>query len=178
MSYNKSHFPDKENLPLLDPLVLSFIHNINDLLANGVLTRSRRAVLMNWKVLKFLLLTYTTIFISHVPVQLVVMSLYARWDKANWLFLLFQWHCLDSLLSIPYNVIQNGCHKRNAHSFFSDSALRSTFADIVERYHLSFLALLYKLPVCTGEVKVHLIWFVHLLGNSAYAFNLVSLWYD
>ena len=78
MSYNKSHFPDKENLPLLDPLVLSFIHNINDLLANGVLTRSRRAVLMNWKVLKFLLLTYTTIFISHVPVQLVVMSLYAR----------------------------------------------------------------------------------------------------
>ncbi|XP_042490760.1 uncharacterized protein LOC122070638 isoform X2 [Macadamia integrifolia] len=35
--------------PLLDSLVLSFLQNINDLLAGGVLARSRRAILMNLK---------------------------------------------------------------------------------------------------------------------------------
>ncbi|XP_029120003.1 uncharacterized protein [Elaeis guineensis] len=49
MAYNESHFSNDEVKPLLDPLVLCFLHNINDLLANGVLARSRRAVLMNWK---------------------------------------------------------------------------------------------------------------------------------
>lgn len=39
-----------EGKPLLDSLVLSFLQNINDLLAVGVLVRTRRAVLMNWKV--------------------------------------------------------------------------------------------------------------------------------
>ncbi|XP_058009472.1 uncharacterized protein LOC131168902 [Hevea brasiliensis] len=33
----------------LDPLVLSFLQNINNLLAVGVLVRTRRAVLLNWK---------------------------------------------------------------------------------------------------------------------------------
>lgn len=36
--------------PLLDSLVLSFLQNINNLLAVGVFVRTRRAVLMNWKV--------------------------------------------------------------------------------------------------------------------------------
>ena len=36
--------------PLLDSLVLSFLENINNLLAVGVFVRTRRAVLMNWKV--------------------------------------------------------------------------------------------------------------------------------
>ena len=53
MAYNESHFSNDEVKPLLDPLVLCFLHNINDLLANGVLARSRRAVLMNWKVKMF-----------------------------------------------------------------------------------------------------------------------------
>lgn len=53
MAYNESHFSNEEVSPLLDPLVLCFLHNINDLLANGVLARSRRAVLMNWKVKMF-----------------------------------------------------------------------------------------------------------------------------
>ncbi|KAL6279881.1 hypothetical protein ACE6H2_016762 [Prunus campanulata] len=35
--------------PLLDSLVLSFLENINNLLAVGVFVRTRRAVLMNWK---------------------------------------------------------------------------------------------------------------------------------
>ncbi|KAM2624414.1 hypothetical protein TB1_031395 [Malus domestica] len=35
--------------PLLDSLVLSFLQNINNLLAIGVFVRTRRAVLMNWK---------------------------------------------------------------------------------------------------------------------------------
>ncbi len=34
----------------LDFLVISFLDNINNLLVNGVLKRSRRAVLMCWKV--------------------------------------------------------------------------------------------------------------------------------
>ncbi|XP_043715500.1 uncharacterized protein LOC122663896 isoform X2 [Telopea speciosissima] len=37
--------------PLLDSLVLSFLKNINDLLAGGVLARSRRAILMNLKMM-------------------------------------------------------------------------------------------------------------------------------
>lgn len=41
---------DAECKPLLDSLVLSFLQNINNLLAVGVLVRTRRAVLMNWKV--------------------------------------------------------------------------------------------------------------------------------
>ena len=34
----------------LDISVTTFLNNINHLLANGILTRSRRAVLMTWKV--------------------------------------------------------------------------------------------------------------------------------
>lgn len=41
---------DVEEKPLLDSLVLSFLQNINHLIASGVLVRSRRAVLLNWKV--------------------------------------------------------------------------------------------------------------------------------
>ncbi|KAL5551309.1 hypothetical protein UlMin_001485 [Ulmus minor] len=40
---------ETEGKPLLDPLILSFVQNINDLLSVGVLVRTRRAVLMNWK---------------------------------------------------------------------------------------------------------------------------------
>lgn len=50
MEYNKTWLPNGEVTHLLDPLVLTFLHNTNNLLANGQLTRSRRAVLMNWKV--------------------------------------------------------------------------------------------------------------------------------
>lgn len=42
--------PYTEGKPLLDSLVLSFLQNVNNLLAVGVLVRTRRAVLMNWKV--------------------------------------------------------------------------------------------------------------------------------
>ncbi|XP_065031327.1 uncharacterized protein LOC103970039 isoform X1 [Musa acuminata AAA Group] len=90
MEYNKTWLPNGEVTHLLDPLVLTFLHNTNNLLANGQLTRSRRAVLMNWK-----------------------------------------WVCLDSLLSIPLNVISKG-HLKSADSLFSDSTLRSVFVDIVE----------------------------------------------
>ncbi|XP_040986583.1 uncharacterized protein LOC121234635 isoform X3 [Juglans microcarpa x Juglans regia] len=38
-----------EGTPLLDSLALSFLQNINNLLAVGVLARTRRAVLLNWK---------------------------------------------------------------------------------------------------------------------------------
>ncbi|XP_058068925.1 uncharacterized protein LOC131218281 [Magnolia sinica] len=49
MTHNKSAITNGGDKPLLDPLVLNFLQNINDLLAVGVLARSRRAVLMNWK---------------------------------------------------------------------------------------------------------------------------------
>ncbi|XP_038975509.1 uncharacterized protein LOC103710780 [Phoenix dactylifera] len=91
MAYNESHFSSEEVKPLLDLLVLCFLHNINDLLAIGVLARSRRAVLMNWK-----------------------------------------WHCLDSLLSVPYIVTEKGVYLKDAYPLFSVSTLRSIFFDIVE----------------------------------------------
>ncbi|XP_077235143.1 tRNA/rRNA methyltransferase (SpoU) family protein [Tasmannia lanceolata] len=90
-AYNKSALVNEGTRPLLDPLVLSFLKNINDLLAVGVLTRSRRAVLMNWK-----------------------------------------WLCLDSLLSIPYYAIENGVRFGSMFPFFSDTAVRCIFIDLVE----------------------------------------------
>ncbi|KAM4085526.1 hypothetical protein ACJW30_10G034600 [Castanea mollissima] len=46
---DKFLLPKVEGTPLLDSLVLSFLQNINNLLTIGVLARTRRAVLMNWK---------------------------------------------------------------------------------------------------------------------------------
>ncbi|XP_020081314.1 uncharacterized protein LOC109704964 isoform X3 [Ananas comosus] len=48
-AYSKPQCLNGEREPSLDLLAISFLTNINDLLANGVLTRSRRAVLMYWK---------------------------------------------------------------------------------------------------------------------------------
>lgn len=48
---DKFLLPKLEGTPLLDSLALSFLQNINNLLAVGVLARTRRAVLLNWKVL-------------------------------------------------------------------------------------------------------------------------------
>lgn len=42
---------DSEGKPVLDSLVLSFLQNINTLIAVENLVRTRRATLMNWKVL-------------------------------------------------------------------------------------------------------------------------------
>ncbi|XP_010274499.1 PREDICTED: uncharacterized protein LOC104609816 isoform X2 [Nelumbo nucifera] len=91
MTNDESLLPKLEGKPLLDSWVSNFLNNINDLLAVGILARSRRAVLMNWK-----------------------------------------WHCLDSLLSIPYHAIKNGVHLCNNATFFSDAALRCIFSDIIE----------------------------------------------
>ncbi|WOL09568.1 hypothetical protein Cni_G18321 [Canna indica] len=90
VAYVKKHLPDAETRHLLDPLVFNFLHSINNRLDDGLLTRSRRAVLMNWK-----------------------------------------WVCLESLLSIPHNVIGKG-HISSADSLFSRSTLKSVFLDIVE----------------------------------------------
>lgn len=43
--------PAGEEKPFLDFLVLSFLQNMNTLLAVGALARTRRAVLLNWKVM-------------------------------------------------------------------------------------------------------------------------------
>ncbi|KAK1306093.1 hypothetical protein QJS10_CPA10g01026 [Acorus calamus] len=45
----------------------------------------------------------------------------------NW-----KWLCLDSLLSIPYHVIENGVYLRNALPFYSGSTVRNIFVDVVE----------------------------------------------
>ncbi|XP_039022591.1 uncharacterized protein LOC120155085 isoform X1 [Hibiscus syriacus] len=46
---SKSLQPAMEGEPWLDTLVLSFLQNINNLLAVGFMARTRRAVLLNWK---------------------------------------------------------------------------------------------------------------------------------
>uniref|UniRef100_A0A2N9GXM7 Uncharacterized protein n=1 Tax=Fagus sylvatica TaxID=28930 RepID=A0A2N9GXM7_FAGSY len=46
---DKFLLPKVEGAPLLDSLALLFLQNVNNLLTVGVLARSRRAVLMNWK---------------------------------------------------------------------------------------------------------------------------------
>lgn len=49
----QSLLPAIEGEPWLDSLVLSFLQNINDLLAVRFMARTRRAVLLNWKVMLF-----------------------------------------------------------------------------------------------------------------------------
>ncbi|XP_020577528.1 LOW QUALITY PROTEIN: uncharacterized protein LOC110022769 [Phalaenopsis equestris] len=49
MDYNASELPNGERKPLLDHLILSFLSGINELLSHGLLTRSRQAILMDWK---------------------------------------------------------------------------------------------------------------------------------
>ncbi|GMH28826.1 hypothetical protein Nepgr_030669 [Nepenthes gracilis] len=46
---NSSLLPIAEDKPLLDSLVLTFLKHINNLLAIGLLTRTRAAMLLNWK---------------------------------------------------------------------------------------------------------------------------------
>ncbi|KAJ6961038.1 hypothetical protein NC652_000044 [Populus alba x Populus x berolinensis] len=83
----------------LDSLALSFLQNINNLLAVGVLARTRRAVLLNQK-----------------------------------------WICLESLLSIPYSASWNVLNLEDGSLFFSDSAIRCIFSDLVERLALGLIA--------------------------------------
>lgn len=42
----------EEGRPWLDSCIQFFLQNINTLLAVGVLARTRRSVLLNWKVMK------------------------------------------------------------------------------------------------------------------------------
>ncbi|XP_057476407.1 uncharacterized protein LOC130764285 [Actinidia eriantha] len=49
MENHKPSSGNAEGKPLLDSLVLSFLQNINNLIAGEKLVRSRRAILMNWK---------------------------------------------------------------------------------------------------------------------------------
>ncbi|KAJ6342279.1 hypothetical protein OIU77_023429 [Salix suchowensis] len=83
--------PAEEVKCCLDSLALSFLQNINNLLAVGVLARTRRAVLLNQK-----------------------------------------WICLESLLSIPYSAPGNVLNLEDGSLFFSDSAIRCIFSDLVE----------------------------------------------
>lgn len=65
---DKFLLPKVEGAPLLDSLALLFLQNVNNLLTVGVLARTRRAVLMNWKVMDLsyfkLLLIIALVFIS------------------------------------------------------------------------------------------------------------------
>lgn len=47
----KSSSPKKEDEPLLDYLFVTFLESINNIIGYSELVRSRRAVLMNWKVI-------------------------------------------------------------------------------------------------------------------------------
>ncbi|XP_059657675.1 uncharacterized protein LOC132304137 isoform X2 [Cornus florida] len=49
MENDKPSTPVAESRPLLDSLVITFLQNINNLIAVGKLVRSRRAILINWK---------------------------------------------------------------------------------------------------------------------------------
>ncbi|PKA50280.1 hypothetical protein AXF42_Ash013369 [Apostasia shenzhenica] len=89
-SDNKLAFACGNGKAFLDHILVCFLNGINDLLANGVLTHSRRAILMDWK-----------------------------------------WNCLDSVMSIPYNVVKKGSPSSRC-PLFSDSILRTTLADIIE----------------------------------------------
>lgn len=50
MVVNRSIFRVEQNEFLLDPFLRNFLQSINDLLDKGTLTRSRRSILMKWKV--------------------------------------------------------------------------------------------------------------------------------
>ena len=50
----------KEGSPILDSLVLTFLQGINSVLEFGSLARTRRAILMNWKVLAIVFFFFCT----------------------------------------------------------------------------------------------------------------------
>ncbi|KAA8525977.1 hypothetical protein F0562_007922 [Nyssa sinensis] len=91
MENDKPSTPKPGSRPLLDSLVLNFLHNIKNLIAFGKLVRTRRAILMNWK-----------------------------------------WICLEALLSIPNFAFENGVGLESGTFFFSDSAVRWIFTDLVD----------------------------------------------
>lgn len=68
---------------LLDSLVLSFLQNINNLLAVGVFVRSRRAILMNWKVRNISVQLFIIKFCLKFLSLLAVIS----YDHENWNFI-------------------------------------------------------------------------------------------
>jgi hypothetical protein len=58
----------------LDLLATTYLGNINSLLTNGVLTRSRRAVLMCWKVSSSVCMAQFCILTSKLFKQLLIIS--------------------------------------------------------------------------------------------------------
>lgn len=69
---DKVLLPKVEGTPLLDSLALSFLQNINNLLAVGVLARARRAVLMNAKVMDLSYFKILLLIISFASLKLLV----------------------------------------------------------------------------------------------------------
>lgn len=65
--------------PCLDSLVLNFLQNTNKLITVGVFTRSRRAVLMNWKV-RIILYNFLLSILYLILFLLAVIS----YDLENW----------------------------------------------------------------------------------------------
>lgn len=63
---NEQFFSETEGRPQLDYMCVSLIQNMNDLLASGVLARTRRAVLLNIKVPIFLSFIKHIIFVAIV----------------------------------------------------------------------------------------------------------------
>lgn len=55
MKTDSSSPSDADREPVLDTFLSTFIGNINNLVAGGNLARTRRAILMNWKVIQFTL---------------------------------------------------------------------------------------------------------------------------
>lgn len=61
---DKSVLQKSEGKPWMDSWVLSFLQNVNSLLEVGVLARTRRAILLNWKVMKLCFLKCYLHYIS------------------------------------------------------------------------------------------------------------------
>ena len=67
MENYKSSPPNADSKkPLLDSFVWTFLQNINNLIAVGNLVRTRRAVLINWKVIVY--------FVSYISIMVYVVS--------------------------------------------------------------------------------------------------------
>ncbi|KAH9607099.1 hypothetical protein KSS87_005028 [Heliosperma pusillum] len=129
-----------KNELILDSLALTFINQINGFLAARQLVRSRKAVLLNWKMERHTTASFPPptlpSFRSDIPPpsSFPPIVVYKPCINVPSLFTpsMFQWLCLEAILSIPQHALQNGVQLGHDDAFFSDDAVRFIFTDLVE----------------------------------------------
>lgn len=87
MENYKSSQPNADSKkPLLDSFVRTFLQNINNVIAVGSMVRTRRAVLINWKVIVYFVIVYV---VSPLKLFVIVLKNWKHGTKFAYGYVLF-----------------------------------------------------------------------------------------